>query len=159
MIHNIESNKYNSFLKNIILLKFYDSLEKFYVSFYSYKEMLSNTLSNAEFLSLTVDLSRARNLLNFVTLTGHLVDCKLNLHSLIIDHCHFTGAQTADKIESYIRDKMEEINVEIGKIACITCDSGSNVKVACSRITTRISCVCHNINLIIKKTFRLFDNK
>lgn len=125
----------------------------------AYKEKLAATLAKADFLALTVDLSRAKNLHNFVTLTGHLVDCKLNLHSLIIDHCHFTGVQSANKIEKYILDKMEEINVEIDKVACITCDSGSNVKAASSRITTRISCVCHNINLIIKKTFRLFDNK
>lgn len=92
-------------------------------------------------------------------MTAHLLDDKLNLHGLIMAHRKFEGNQTADKIEHFIKAELHDLRVNKEKVLAITCDSGSNVKAAASRISVRISCVCHNINLIVKNGFQLFASK
>lgn len=122
---------------------------------YSYQTKLTQKLKNISFVALTTDLSRAKNLINYITLTIHFLDSTNSLYSLKIAHDRFVGQQTAIKIEEYLREKLDEYEIPVTKLTTITTDNGSDVKSAASKITTRISCVCHNINLIVKNSLHL----
>ena len=107
--------------------------------------------------ALTTDLSRGRNLFNFIIITIHFLDLSNTLHSIKISFDRFIGQQTAVRLEAYIRRQLEMYKIPVDKVSTITTDNGSDIKSAASRIATRLSCICHNLNLIVKNGLKLYS--
>ena len=131
---------------------------KLKIIFKSYQNNLINALKRIDNISLTSDLSRAKSLINYLTITAHFFDKRYNYHSIRIAYKKFSGQHTSDKIEEFIRYELEELQVPIEKILTITTDSGSDIKSAGSKIGTRFACICHHLNLIVKNSLKLFSS-
>ena len=92
----------------------------------------------------------------FLCLTAHFFDKEFNYYSLVVSFRRFHSRHLSDNIETFIKSEITKLNIQ-HKIRSITTDSGSDMKRAGGLITTRLSCINHDLNLILKNGFRLWS--
>jgi len=125
-----------------------------------YRKDLRGILMKLSDISLTTDLWKNSRHSHFIVLTAHFYDKCLKYTSLIIGFRQFIGPHDAVQIKKYINYEIDRLQIRY-KLRSITTDNGSNVKSATQGgdFGVRISCYCHNINLIITEGLCLWKKK
>jgi hypothetical protein len=73
--------------------------------------------------------------------------------SIVIECRRIIGQHLAASIERYIKYELNRLGIQKEQVISITTDNGSNMKLATSSLKfgERISCMAHNLSLVIKK--------
>jgi hypothetical protein len=124
---------------------------------------LKRCLEKIDYISLTTDLWKNKKLEYFLTLTGHFLTMGYKFNSMILSFRKFTVRHTADNITKFNYSELNKLNI-IDKIVAITrqqtiTDNEAAVASACSHLggdIKRISCMNHNLNLVIKNGLKLW---
>jgi hypothetical protein len=126
--------------------------------YHQYREELCLTLAKVKSIALTVDIW-TKNKTSFLCLTGHVFSKTFESVPLVLGFRHFVGAHTADKIKRYIIYEITQLQIK-HKVSAIVSDNGSDIKKAINDIKygLRLSCLAHNINLVVKNGLDLYDN-
>ena len=77
---------------------------------------------------------------------------------MILSFRKFKQSHTAINITNFIEDELRELNI-LDKIVSITTDNEASVAAAGSQINdniSRMSCMCHNLNLVVKNGLKLW---
>ena len=118
-----------------------------------YSTKLRSVLRKVVSLALTCDLWRSSQRVYYLSLTGHFFTDDFENLSIVLNCRRIIGRHTATTIERYIKFELDRLNIKPEQIISITTDNGSDVKKATStfQFGERISCMAHNINLVVKK--------
>ncbi|CAF5159660.1 unnamed protein product, partial [Rotaria magnacalcarata] len=83
--------------------------------------------------------------------TGHAFNKSYETIPLVLGFRQFHGPHRSKKITKYILYELKKLNIE-NKVCAIVGDNGSDIKKSINEIIPgkRISCVAHNINLVVK---------
>lgn len=125
---------------------------KIAVLYSSYTKRLRSVLSKIDFLALTCDLWRSSKRIYFISLTGHVFTNKYETIPIVLGCRRIIGRHLSTNIERYIDFELTRLNIKPEQIVSITTDNGSDMKKATSsfKYGTRISCMGHNFNLVVK---------
>lgn len=74
--------------------------------FADYFQSLKENLLRIKKISLTLDMSRSKNLVSFLTITAHFFDKNLRYFSLVISYKQFNGQHLSRKIEDFINKEL-----------------------------------------------------
>ena len=123
-----------------------------------YRAQLKQELKEALNISLTTDIWKNSRSVYFIAITGHYFN-KYQLISKVLSFRRVVGRETALIIRKYITNECKKLNI-VGKIVGITTDSGSSIKAACEGLGfgMRLSCVAHDLNLIVSNGLNLWKN-
>ncbi|CAF3065425.1 unnamed protein product [Rotaria socialis] len=123
-----------------------------------HRRKLRQILANVSDLALTTDIWKDSRNRFFISLTGHYYDQNFKLVSLILSFRLLTGSHIGDRLAKYIKNEIIALNIE-QKVRSITTDNAPNIVKAVKKLGMgiHISCMAHNLNLIIKST--LFPKK
>ena len=107
---------------------------------------------------ITVDIW-TKNKISFVCLTGHAFNKKYKSIPLVLGFRQFAGPHRSKIIKKYILYELKQLKIE-DKICAIVSDNGRDIGKAINDINPgrRISCVTHNINLVVKNSLGLWEN-
>ena len=126
-----------------------------------YKDYIVNLkkfLQKIDKIALTSDLWKNKKLEYFLTLTGHFLTKESNFHSMVLSFRKFAKRHTANNISEFINKELLKLEIK-DKIVAITTDNEASVVLACSNLgdnIKRISCMNHNLNLIVKNGLKLW---
>lgn len=126
-----------------------------------YKERRStirNDLSFVSDISLSADIWKSIRQDHFICLSAHYYDGHYHLNSRVVSFRHFLGPHYSDRIETFITNEVEKLNIET-KIRSLTTDNGSDIRLAAMnkvKFGTRISCLIHVLNLVVQNGLWLF---
>jgi len=115
-------------------------------------------LEKIKFISLTTDLWKNKKLRYFLTLTAHFFTKDFKFNSIILSFRKFSKSHTAINITKFIETELMQLNV-LEKVVSITTDNEASVAAAGSKIRdeiSRVSCMCHNLNLVVKNGLKLW---
>jgi len=120
------------------------------------KAMLLSAIKQNCIIGITTDMWQDQKHRNYVSLTGHFFDDKLQ--SKVLSVFEFQDdAKTGENIKKNIISALKRFgvtsNMLMDNIYFVT-DEGSNVKLALS-CYHRQPCVCHNISTVLKHTLQL----
>ncbi|CAF2121014.1 unnamed protein product, partial [Rotaria magnacalcarata] len=127
------------------------------VAYHQYRQQLRTTLARINAIAITVDLW-TKNRTSFICLTGHAFNKVYESTPLVLGFRQFSGPHLSKSIKKYILYELKQLNIE-NKICAIVSDNGSDIKKAISEIKPgqRISCIAHNINLVVKNGLGLWE--
>ena len=94
-----------------------------------------------------------------MAITGHFFDDSLNLHSIILSFRVFKERHFGIIIQDFIKSELIKMNIYEKCVAVITDNESCMVK-ACKTLgnkITWISCICHNLNLVIVNSLKLWS--
>ena len=126
-----------------------------------YKKHRSTTrlnLSVISDISLSADIWKNMRRDHFLCLSAHYYDEHYNLQSSVVASGRFLGNHYSERIENFITNEIEKLGIQT-KIRSLTTDNGSDIRSAVknkSHFGIRISCVLHNLNLIVQNGLWLF---
>ncbi len=115
-------------------------------------------MEKIKFISLTTDLWKNKKQRYFLTLTAHFFTKDFKFNSIILSFRKFSKAHTAINITKFIETELMQLNV-LEKVVSITTDNEASVAAAGSNISnaiSRVSCMCHNLNLVVKNGLKLW---
>ena len=115
-------------------------------------------LSKIPYNALTTDLWKNQKLEYFLTLTGHFYTVKYKYYSIIMSFRKFKKSHKSVNISNFIIKELNKLNI-IDRVVAVTTDNEAAVVSACRQIGDdihRISCMCHNLNLIVKNGLQLW---
>ena len=101
-----------------------------------------------------------RKLEYFLAITGHFFDKNYEYKEVMCSFRKFYGRHTSQNITQYINDQLLYLNI-LDKVVAITTDNEASVVSACTKLgenVLRISCMCHNLNLVVKNSLNLSKN-
>ena len=78
---------------------------------------------------------------------------------MILSFRKFNKSHTAENIAIFINKEISKLDL-VEKVVSITTDNEPAVVAACKKLSkeyTRISCMCHNLNLVVKNGFKLWS--
>jgi hypothetical protein len=118
----------------------------------SYTAELRSILSKIDHLALTCDLWRSSQRVHYISLTGHLFTNAYDTVPIVLGCRRIIGRHLSTNIERYITFELNRLNIKSDQIVSITTDNGSDMKKATSTLKfgNRISCMGHNLNLVVK---------
>lgn len=118
-----------------------------------YKRKLRNLMPHIDFVALTSDIWKNSRQMHFIALTAHVFTNKYEHVPIVIGCRRIIGQHLSLSIERYIKYELESIGIRRSQIVSITTDNGSNMKkVAASlKFGSPISCMAHNLNLVVNK--------
>lgn len=128
-------------------------------SLYSlYTKKLRSFLSKVNFIALTTDLWRSSKRTYFNSLTGHVFTDAYESVPIVLGCRRIIGRHLSSTIERYLCFELNRLGITPDKIVSITTDNGSDVKKVTSSVKfgNRISCMAHNLNLVVKQGVRLW---
>ena len=94
----------------------------------------------------------------FCTITAHFFGNDFHYQSLILSFRKFEKSHNSENIGKFLSKQLVKLNIE-DKIVSITTDNEAAVAKACSKLgnsSVRISCMCHNLNLVVKNGLKLW---
>ncbi|CAF4130044.1 unnamed protein product, partial [Rotaria magnacalcarata] len=127
------------------------------VAYHQYRQQLRTTLAHVNTIAITVDIW-TKNKQSFICLTGHAFNKKYESIPLVLGFRHFAGPHKSKSIKKYILYELKQLQIE-DKICAIVSDNGGDIKKAVNDIKPdqRISCIAHNINLVVKNGLGLWE--
>ncbi|CAG8552991.1 23743_t:CDS:2 [Gigaspora margarita] len=112
---------------------------------------LHNDLQQADTISLTADMWTAYSHNSYLGITVTWIDKKFELNNAVLAFTCLRYPHTADVIVKSIQDILEFWNLR-NKVFSITTDSGTNIKLAYSKLGVKwVPCSAHILNLIVQK--------
>ncbi|CAF4374202.1 unnamed protein product, partial [Rotaria sp. Silwood2] len=124
-----------------------------------HRQTIRDDFSNVSDISLSADVWKTNRRDHFICLSAHYYDDHYLSHSKIIAFRRFLGKHSSDRIERFIINEIEKLNLET-KICSLTTDNGSDIRSASRNkpiFGIRISCFIHILNLIVRNGLWLFD--
>ncbi len=117
----------------------------------AYTNKLRSIISKVDFLALTSDLWRSSKRVYFISLTGHFFTKKYETVPIVLGCRRIIGRHLSTTIQRYIQFELNRLNIKQEQIVSITTDNGSEMKKATStfKFGNRISCMAHNLNLVV----------
>ncbi|CAF1685048.1 unnamed protein product [Rotaria magnacalcarata] len=105
------------------------------------------------FLSLTSDIWKNSRQVHFIALTAHAFTSNYEHVPIVIGCRRILGQHTSVSIERYIKYELDRIGIKPSQVVSITTDNGSNIKkvAATLKFGAPISCMAHNLNLVVHK--------
>ncbi|CAM4794435.1 unnamed protein product [Rotaria magnacalcarata] len=122
------------------------------------RSTICNDLALISDISLSADIWKSIRHDHFICLSAHYYDNHYHLNSRVIAFRHFIGPHYSDRIEKFITNEVEKLNLE-NKIRSLTTDNGSDIRLASMnklKFGTRISCLIHVLNLVVQNGLWLF---
>lgn len=108
------------------------------------KESVQEKLKSAVYYSATTDLWSSVTSVPFISLTVNFTDNEWNMKNYMLETLYMPQDHTGDNIAQVIEQCLEEWNLDKNKLAAMTTDSGSNVKLAMTNMNvTRMACFGH----------------
>lgn len=114
-----------------------------------YKTRLIQLLDSTPYIALTTDMWKNKGLMHFMAITGHYLDENFEYVSLVLGFRKFLGRHLSSRLKRFISHELEKCKIN-QKIVAATTDNGADIKKACSSLFTRLSCLCHDLNLVVK---------
>lgn len=127
------------------------------LEYLAHRERLKLVLKQLPKIALTTDLWTSRGQINYLCLTAHFFDKDFKYYSIIIGFRKFLGRHLSIKLETFIKKELRSLEVPLSNIQSITSDNGADIKKACSSLSTRVSCMAHNLNLVVKNGLKLWS--
>ena len=127
--------------------------------FKMFRKNLIMLLNKIEYLSITCDLWKNKKNKYFLVITGHFFDRELTYRSVILSFKTFKTRHFAHNIQMTIRDDLLKLGID-KKVVAVTTDNESCMVKSCSNLfidCIRISCMCHNLNLVVVNTLKLWS--
>lgn len=117
-----------------------------------YTTKLRSVLRKVESLALTCDLWRSSQRTYYLSLTAHFFTEDFENMSIVLSCRRVIGRHVASTVERYIKFELDRLHIRPEQIVTITTDNGSDVKKATSSFMfgDRVSCMAHNLNLVVK---------
>lgn len=124
-------------------------------------------LTQTNTVSLTFDLWTSRAHDSYLGVTCHWVSDEFHIYDLTLGVIEMGAYKTADDIIDSIEPMLEEFGLEGSKILSITTDNGSNVKLAITRLSARLSildsianifCATHTLQLSVEAGLEVAHN-
>ncbi len=127
------------------------------LSYHKYRAELRATLASVRAIALTIDMWTKKRT-TFICLTGHAFNNKYESIPLILGFRRLSGPHQANNIKNYILYELQQLDI-VDKICAIVSDNVSDIKKAVNdlKLGQRFSCIAHNINLVVKNGFDLWD--
>ena len=121
--------------------------------YFFHTSKLHAIVPNLGLIALTSDLWKNSRQMHFICVTMHAFTSTFEHVPIIIGCRRIIGPHIASSIERYISFELDRIGIKPEQLISITTDNGSNVKNATSsnRFGQRISCMVHNLNLVVNK--------
>ncbi|CAF4052930.1 unnamed protein product, partial [Rotaria magnacalcarata] len=118
-----------------------------------YTKKLRNLVLRLGFLSLTSDIWKNSRQVHFIALTAHAFTSNYEHVPIVIGCRRIIGQHTSVSIERYIKYELDRIGIKPSQVVSITTDNGSNIKkvAATLKFGSPISCMAHNLNLVVNK--------
>ena len=125
--------------------------------YHNYRKELRTTLVSVRAIAITVDVWTKRKM-SYICLTGHAFNSKYESIPLVLGLRTISGPHEAPAIKKYIIYELCRLNIQ-DKVCAIVTDNGSDVKKAVNDIKPdlRLSCLAHDLNLVVKNGLRLWD--
>ncbi|CAF4026770.1 unnamed protein product, partial [Rotaria sordida] len=125
--------------------------------YHQYRQQLRATLARVESIAITVDIWTKKKT-SFICLTGHAFNKIYESIPIVLGFRQFAGPHRSKNIKKYIRYELNQLEIE-NKICAIVSDNGANIKKASNDIKPgqRISCIAHNINLVVQNGLGLWE--
>lgn len=122
-----------------------------------HRKVLRAILPNVGSIALTTDLWKSGRRMHFLCITAHCFTDDFECVPLIIGFRRFSGRHLGSRIRLYIEHELDSLGVDRKCIVAITTDNGSDVKLATGfGFGQRMSCLAHNIHLIITNGLSLW---
>ncbi|CAF3996868.1 unnamed protein product [Rotaria sordida] len=128
-------------------------------SYSLYTKKLRALMPKLDFISLTSDLWKSSNQVHFISLTAHTFTHHYEHVSIVLGFRRIIGPHSSTLIENYIQYELDRLGIQPHQIVSITTDNGSNIKKAAAtlRFGNPISCMAHNLNLVVHKGLYLWS--
>ncbi|CAF3812608.1 unnamed protein product, partial [Rotaria sordida] len=96
---------------------------------------------------------------HFISLTAHTFTHHYEHVSIVLGFRRIIGPHSSTLIENYIQYELDRLGIQPQQIISITTDNGSNMKKAAAtlRFGNPISCMAHNLNLVVSKGLCLWS--
>lgn len=135
-------------------------VKKLKLNYTAYLKKLKDILKRVPMIALTTDLWKNKGLTYFICLTAHFFDEEFNYFSVIIGFRTIFGRHLSNRIYNFIKAELDYLEIPLENIVSITTDGGADIKSAINKFKSikRISCMAHNLNLIIKNGLKLWNN-
>lgn len=98
---------------------------------------------------------------SYLTLTGHLINDNFDLKSFVFGTREFEDQKTGENIINFVSNMLKEYVVNTDEFlikSIIVTDNGANI-VSAFRSYKRLSCACHNLNLIVHDIIKCFPGE
>ncbi|CAF2047524.1 unnamed protein product [Rotaria magnacalcarata] len=108
-------------------------------------------LSSVLHISLRTEVWKSSNNEFFICLTCHFLISSYANESFILSFRRFDDKHTGQKFRSFINNELQKMNLRL-KVSSIATDDDSDIKSATlgTAFGRRLSCVAHNLNLVVK---------
>lgn len=115
-------------------------------------EKLKSILPKLGPLALTSDIWRSSQRVYYLSLTCHFLNENYESQSIVLSSRRFSGRHWSNNIAQYLEFELNRLNIRPEQVVSITTDNGSDIKKATStsKFGYRISCMAHNLNLIVQ---------
>ena len=126
-------------------------------AYHQHRQQLRTVLTRVDAIAITVDIW-TKNKISFICLTGHAFNKSYEAIPLVLGFRQFNGPHRSKNITKYILYELKQLNIK-HKICAIVGDNGSDIKKSINEIIPGqcISCVSHNINLVVKNGLGLWE--
>ena len=116
---------------------------------------LKLAVTKADHFALTTDLWSAQNMAPYIAITFHYIDSEWTLEAKCLQTSFLPQDHTADNLHEALVEALGEWGLDIDNLACITTDSGANIKAAIRQMNVPwLSCFGHNLNLAVTNALK-----
>ena len=125
------------------------------IRYYEYKNTLKNRLSRVSDIALATDLWKNRNGSYWCSLTAHFLTKNFFYKTKVVCFRRFYGRQLSDRLEAFVRKEIVKLGIT-DKVRSITTDNAADITKAMRAISLQLSCFCHNLNLVLNQSMKLW---
>ncbi|MBY0580649.1 MAG: hypothetical protein K2P53_03070 [Rickettsiales bacterium] len=123
--------------------------------YYQYKNDLKDELKSVTHIALATDLWKNRVGSYWLCITAHYLTKKFKYRSKVVCFRRFYGRQLSNRLTTFVQKEINKLEID-NKVISITTDNAEDIKKAMGSIALRLSCICHNLNLVLNHGMKLW---
>ena len=132
-------------------------IERLYVSV---KTEVVKLLSNIEFLSITGDIWTSIATDSYLTVTVHYINENWEMLSIALGTLPLSESHTGQNIQSWVKELLNEFDVDVKKVVCFVHDNGANIDLAARMLKDELGwyslgCAGHTLQLCVNNGLRI----